>query len=252
MRTLPIALLTAAVLAACGDSSAPTKATATAAATATATAASTAPPKPKGDEPLSLTVDEMGPYLQGRRASLKEQGGAEMLKAIVAELPVKGRDLELVVLKKAKVPDVVAAVRELGAAGAKSIKIKADARNDLPEVLPTVPLRGLGEKPPACSLVVMITAKLETDVWSLGGGAAKMHKKGFAGPDLSNAGESIAKELKRCDSKYAFFAADSSLAWEHAHMAGGALLANDKDKKLAQLVLLTDEEPVPGRPIKGL
>jgi hypothetical protein len=235
----------------CGDDPKPTAASASAAPTSSSTGASAAASKPKADEPLALTVDEQGANLHGKRVVVSEAGGPKKLAAVVAELPVKGRDLDLVVLKKSKSTDVVSVVRELGGAGAKTVKIRSDARNDLPQDLVVTPRAQLGDKPAACSVVAMVTAKLETDVWSVSGGVAKMHKKGFAGPDLSNTGETLQKELERCESNTAFFAVDPSLGWEIAHMIGGAILANDSKKKIGRLVLL-DEAPVPGRPIKSL
>lgn len=200
----------------------------------------------------AVTVDDMGPFIAGQRASLKEQDGPAKLKKIVSELPIKGKEVDLVVLKNAKMTDVMAVVRELGAAGAPSIKVKsAEGRGDLPKEFSIVAQSKLADKPAACSVVAMISKNLATDVWAISGGTGKRHVKGFAGPDLSNTGETLQKVLKKCDSKIAFFSADDTLGWEMAHMMGGAILANDEEKKITTLVLL-DEVPVPGRPIKGL
>jgi hypothetical protein len=140
-------------------------------------------------------------------------------------------------------------IRELGAAGAPSVKVKAESRGDLPKEIVVVPESKLGVDPAGCSVVVFITDKFETDVWSVSGGTAKKHVKGFAGPDLSNAGESIKKDLAKCDSKVAFFTAAESLEWEIAHLAAGAVRVSDDTKKVESLVLL-NEAPVPGRPVK--
>jgi hypothetical protein len=191
----------------------------------------------------------MGPYISGERVSLKENGGPEKLKKLVGDLPIKGKQVDLVVLKKAKVPDVMAVVRELGAAGAPTVKIKADGRDDLPKELVVVPQSKLGEKPAACSIVAMVDKDFSTAVWAIQGGAGKKHSKGFAGPDLTLTGESIKKDLKHCDSSVAFFSADDTLEWELAHNIGGTLLKTDEEKKIKSLVLL-DEVPVPGRAVK--
>jgi hypothetical protein len=196
-----------------------------------------------------VTVDDMGPYINGERAKLKEAGGPEKLASVVAALPIHGKEVTLVVLKKAKVPDVVAVVRELAKNGAPTVRIKHDTRDDLPKELVVVPQSQLKEKPDGCSVVAIIAPKLETDVWSIGGALGKKHVKGFAGPDLSNAGETLKRDLKKCDSKVAFFTADESMEWELAHMIGGAIMVNDTEKKIEKLVLL-DEVPVPGRAVK--
>jgi hypothetical protein len=242
-------VLSAAVLSACGGDG-DGKASASASATAPKSAApATTTPAKKLDEMPAVTVDEMGPFINGQRANMKEAGGPEKLKKIVGELPIQGKQVELAVIKKAKLVDVAAVVRELGAAGAPSVKVKADSRGDLPKEIVVVPESKLSGESAGCSVVVFITDKFETDVWSISGGTAKKHVKGFAGPDLSNAGESIKKDLAKCDSKVAFFTAAESLDWEIAHLAAGALRVSDDTKKIESLVLL-NEAPVPGRPVK--
>ncbi|NUO49298.1 MAG: biopolymer transporter ExbD [Polyangiaceae bacterium] len=220
-------------------------------------ATTAAPPKTtssaatKTDEMPPVTVDDLGPFINGQRANLKEQDGPAKLKKVIGDLPIKGKEVPLVILKKAKIPDVLAVVKELGAAGAPSVKIKVgEGRGDLPKEFSVVPQAKLADKPPACAVVAMVSKNLATDVWAITGGTGKRHVKGFAGPDLSNTGETLKKAIKKCDSKVAFFSADESLDWELAHMIGGAILANDEEKKLTTLVLL-DEAPVPGRPVKG-
>ncbi len=240
-------LLAVATVSACDDAKTGDAASAT---SAPASAAPKTPTKPKkSDEMPALSVDNMGPYISGERVNLKDNGGAEKLKKLVGDLPIKGKQVDLVVLKKAKVPDVMAVVRELGAAGAPTVKIKADGRDDLPKELVVVPQSKLGEKPAGCSIAAMVDKDFSTAVWAIQGGAGKKHSKGFAGPDLTLTGESIKKDLKHCDSSVAFFSADESLEWELAHNIGGTLLKTDEDKKIKSLVLL-DEVPVPGRAVK--
>jgi biopolymer transport protein ExbD len=254
MSSRPLLLVPALCLGlgACGGDTKPTSASASAKPTTTAAAPASTAPKPPSDQMPAVTVDDMGPFIAGQRAALKEQDGPAKLKKIVSELPIKGKEVDLVILKNAKMTDVMAVVRELGAAGAPSIKVKsAEGRGDLPKEFSIVPQSKLADKPATCSVVAMISKNLATDVWAITGGTGKRHVKGFAGPDLSNTGETLKKVIKKCDSKIAFFSADDTLGWEMAHMMGGAILANDEDKKITTLVLL-DEVPVPGRPVKGL
>lgn len=231
----------------CGDDKPATSTSATSTATAAQTAVKTA--KAKTDSNPPVTVDDQGPYIAGERVNLKENGGAEKLKRIVGDLPQKAKQVELVVLKKGKVPDVMAVVRELGAAGTPSVKIKADGRDDLPKELIVVPQSKLTDKAAPCSIVTMVDKDLSTDVWALQGGNGQKHSKGFAGPDLTLTGESIKKALEKCDSSVAFFSADDSLEWELAHNIGGTLMKADTKQKVKTLVLL-DTVPVPGRPVK--
>lgn len=243
------AVATSILSLACGDSPAP----AGASASAEAKKSAAPPPATSGSAKVEasqlITIDEMGPYIAGERAKLKEPGGPEKLKKIVSGLKLDKMPLEVTAFKKSKFVDVLAVVHELAAAGATQIKIKGETRNDLPKEIVIVPELKLSETAAPCSVVAMITAKVETDVWAISGGTAKKHTKGMAGPDLSNAGESLKKDLKKCDSKVAFFSADETLEWEYAQMIAGAIQVNDEEKKVATLVLL-DEVPVPGRPVK--
>lgn len=243
-----LACLALPLLVACSDPPAP-------AATSASAEAKKPPPPPAtsssatAESTPQITIDEMGPYIAGERAKMKEPGGPEKLKKVVSGLKLDKMPVEVVAFKKSKFVDVLAVVKELAAAGVTEIKIKGETRNDLPKELLIVPESKLSEAAPPCSVVAMITAKVETDVWAVSGGTAKKHTKGMAGPDLSNAGESLKKDLKKCDSKIAFFSADETLEWEYAQMIGGAILVNDEEKKIKTLVLL-DEVPVPGRPTK--
>jgi hypothetical protein len=250
-RALILTPMLVSLALACGDGDKPTTASASAKPTTTAAPPKTSSSAAKSDEMPPVTVDDMGPFINGQRSDLKEKDGPAKLKKVISELPIKGKEVPLVILKKAKIPDVLAVVKELGAAGAPSVKIKVgEGRGDLPKEFSIVPQGKLADKPPACAVVAMVSKNLATDVWAITGGTGKRHVKGFAGPDLSNTGETLKKAIKKCDSKIAFFSADESLDWELAHMIGGAILANDEEKKLTTLVLL-DEAPVPGRPVKG-
>ena len=41
-------------------------------------------------------------------------------------------------------------------------------------------------------------------LWPIKGGTARKQRKGFAGPDLSNTGDQIKRDLNGCDSTMAF------------------------------------------------
>lgn len=199
-----------------------------------------------------IVVDDIGPTVGGQRALLKKPGGPEKLVEVVTALKLDGtKDVPIKVEKKAKLTDVVALVRVLGDKGAKIVRITADSRGDLPKELVVVPQTALKDKVAPCSVVTSILPDFASEVWTVKGTTAKRGAKGTFGPDMTVAGENITKELKSCDSKIAFFTADDSLDWAYAHMAGGALVTADSEKKIQQLVLLT-EVGTPGKPIKGL
>lgn len=207
-----------------------------------------AAPATKPSEMRDLIVDELGPFVGGERPKLAETGGKEKLRALIEALPLKDqKEITLVILKKARTPDVVAVFNELARAGAPKVKLKTDGRDDLPKEIVVVP-QALVSDAPKCSVVAMIREDLSSAVWSLTAGHARNHQKGFAGPDLSHTSETLEKEFPKCKSSVAFFSADDSVPWEHAHNLAGTMLGADKEKQIETLVLLS-AAPVAGRDV---
>ncbi len=221
------------------------------AASASAAAKKPAPPAPPAKRTTmpELLIDELGVYFDGRRADVRKDSGKKKLKAIIAKLPIDGKQVTVRVLKKAKVQWVAEALWQLGEAGAPQVLIKTDGRGDMPKELVVVPESRLGGKPDGCSVTAMVTDDLSTAVWPISGGGGTRHRKGFAGPDLSHTGETLEKKLSRCNSTSAFFSASSKVIWEHAYNIGALLRKSDKDKHIQSLVLLYNE-PVAGRKVK--
>jgi hypothetical protein len=245
------ALLAASTLAACGDDKSKTGAAPGASASAAAAASTTpaAPPKPKAMP--ALIVDSLGPYIGQIRVDMKQENWREKLTAAVKDLPIDGKQVTLIAEKKARTPDVAAVVAELGRAGAPTILLKTDGRDDVPKELVVTPPDKVSN-PPGCSVSVMVLKDLSTAVWPFKGGLGKKQRKGFAGPDLSNTGDAIKKDLALCESSFAFFSADDAISWEMAYNLAGTLKVvdekSDKGKKIETLVLL-GEAPVAGRAI---
>lgn len=197
-----------------------------------------------------VTVDNLGPYIDGQRADLKTPDGLARLKKSIAGLPLDGKEVTLVTLKKSKTGDVLAVVRELGAAGVPTVRIKTDARNDLPTELVVVPSNKLAAAPPSCSVTAHLGEDFATRVWSVGGGLAKMHKKGMVGPDYSMTSDAAKKDVAKCKSDVALFSGEPDVDWELTFNLGGAVWANaNPEGKLKTLVLVVDP-PVAGRPVK--
>jgi hypothetical protein len=237
----------------CGDP-ATTPGSASSSAAASAAPSGDAPRTPaRKDGPRqmpTLTVDNLGPYIDGQRADLKTPEGPERLKKIVAGLPLDGKEVTLVTLKKSKTGDVLAVLRELGAAGVPTVKIKTDGRNDLPQELVVVPSNKLAASPAGCSVVASLSEDLHTRVWSVAGGLAKMQKKGFAGPDYTLTADAAKKDVTKCGSDVALFSGEPAVDWELTFNLGGALWAQaNPDTKLKTLVAVVDP-PVAGRPVK--
>jgi hypothetical protein len=207
------------------------------------------PPEPKQyKEVPSLTVDELGAYLGGERADPSTKDGLAKLKNIVSRIPLSDKDVTLIANKKANTQDVKLTAWEWGKGGAATILVKSEGRAGVPTEILLTPEHTISD-PPACSVSVAVTEKLDTGVWPYKGGGGKKHRPGFGGPDMSNTEKSIEKALGRCKSKYAFFGGAYKHQWLHVYSLGALIKKMDADKKIDKLVLLTDE-PVAGRKVK--
>jgi len=209
----------------------------------------TARPAPSWAKMPDMVVDDLGAYIGGRRASdLGKTKGKQALTEIVKALPIKGQRVTLRVVKKAKMVDVAEVVWALGEQGAPEVLVKTDARDDLVKELVLVPENRLSDVKP-CSVTAMVTDKADTGVWNFGSKGGTRHRKGFAGPDLTNTEKTMTRKLANCESDTAFFSAAYNMPWEHAYSMGALMLKSDEQKKIERLVLLA-EEPVAGRPVK--
>ena len=240
---LPALLL--ALLAASGCDDPKKSATAQTASASQTASAAPAPPKPKTMP--NLLVDAEGPYLGVDRVRMQEPNAAEKLAKLVKDMPIEGKPVTLLVEKKAKIPHVAAVVTELGRAGAPKVILKTDGRNDVPKELTITPEPRVSSPAP-CSIAAMVLKDLSTAVWPIRGGTARKHSKGMAGPDLSNTGQQVKKDIEACDSTVAFFSSDETVEWESAYNLAGTIVTSDEKKKIDTLVLLS-QIPVAGRPV---
>jgi hypothetical protein len=205
-----------------------------------------APTPTKATTMPELAVDTIGALFGGRRVRepASEKGRAELREAL-KDLPINDNPVTLKVEKKAKIPDVAAVVDGFGEAGAPKVVVQSQGRTGLPTELRLTPL-GKVPKPPACALIATVTEDLDTGVWPVKGGGGARHRKGLAGPDLTNTAETLEDRLAQCDSKIAFFSANEKLDFQFAFNVGGTIVNSDKEHKIENLVLL-GVEPVAGR-----
>lgn len=197
-----------------------------------------------------LVVDNLGAYLGGKRvATPTSKEGRVALDEIVKALPVADTPtITLKADKKAKTPDVAAVVEAFGRAGASKVVVQTEGRADLPKELKLTPLVHV-QTPPSCAIVAAVTEDLDTGVWPTKGGGGARHRKGWAGPDLTNTAKTVEKQLEQCESRTAFFSANAKWDWQLAFNVGGTIIQSDKTGKIDTLVLLGDE-PVAGRKLE--
>jgi hypothetical protein len=207
------------------------------------------PPEPSATRPTSmpeLLVDSLGALLGGKRVRepASEKGRVE-LREVVKNLPVNDNPVTVRVEKNAKTPHVAAVVDAFGEAGAPKVVVQSEGRPDVPKELRLTP-RSKAPKPPECAIVASVTEDLDTGDWPVKGGGGARHRKGWAGPDMTNTAKTLEDRLEQCDARVAYFSANAKYDWQLAFNLGGTIVVSDKQHKIENLVLLGDE-PVAGR-----
>lgn len=222
------------------------------------------PPPPKFDEVPVITIDTLGVKIGQRGGSdLGKEKNQQKLKEVIDALPHKGKPVKIVALQKAKIVDVVETVWLLGKAGVTEVVIQTKPKSNgkacnednpppdkcLPGELTITPESALTKDPKPCSITGTITGDNNVGIWGFGQTGGRKHRPGFGGADLSSAQETIEKNLRSCDSEYAFFSADYKMYWELAYNVGATIRFMDKDNQIKKLVLIGDQT-VAGRPVK--
>jgi len=241
-----IALSLATSATACDDPPKPGAAS-SASAKGSAGAAPAPTERPKPTSMPDILVDNDGPYIGGSRVKMGDPDTAARLAKLVKDLPINGKAVTIRADRKAKPSHVSAVVEALGDAGAPKITIKTEGRNDLPKEISVTPESRISNAAP-CSIVATVLKDFSTAVWAVKGGLGKKQRKGLAGPDFSNTGDTLEKDLAACDSPNAFFQGDDGVGWESIFNLAGTILVSDKKKRIDTLVLL-HEEPVAGRAV---
>ncbi len=204
-------------------------------------AAIPAPPAsaiPKVDAAPIFEIDTISVKVGSERALLHNPEGRAQLTQLLTDAKrwIEGKELRLIVDRKAKVPWVATYLEELGKLGPSKITIRTETRKDFREEQVFTP-EAKTQAPP-CSVVGMVTSDYGTAVWKLSGGVASKRTKGMAGPDLSMTGETIERIAKGCKESSTFFVqvadgiewglafdlAASSHVLEHAKFSDNVLL----------------------------
>lgn len=160
---------------------------------------------PKQERAPDLEIDTVSTKVGFERALLHNPEGRAKLAQLLGESKrwIEGKEVRLVVDRKAKVPWVAAYLEELGKLGPSKVTIRTDTRKDYNQEQRFTP--EVKAKAPPCSLVAMVTSDFGTAVWRLSGGVASKRGRGMAGPDLSMTGETIERMAKSCPESSTFF-----------------------------------------------
>ena len=202
------------------------------------------PPDPLAD----LTVDELGPFLQGHRVDMSAKDAVDKLAALVANLPVKQKVVPVSVTRNSKVQHVGALARALGGAGAIEIDVKTPGRSGAETALKLMPQGVAPSSTPACAVVAMIKKDSTSTVWRLKGGTASKFSKGLAGPDLSMTYDGMKEQMTSCPATTWFLAGEDNVIWGLVFDLGQMVAKADPPPKATSAVLLY-EAPVAGRAV---
>jgi hypothetical protein len=162
------------------------------------------PLKPEG--PPSLEIDSISPKVGFERENFQFPDGRTKLRAALQQNKAhfEGKEVQLLVDRKAKQEWVSAYLTELSNIGVTRVKLKTDTRTEFPHELLFTPEPQLTKSAP-CSTVAMILADRSTAVWKLSGGVAGRRGKGMAGPDLSMTFDTIERVAKACKNSQTLF-----------------------------------------------
>lgn len=214
-------------------------------------AAIPAPPAsaiPKQERAPDLEIDTVSTKVGFERALLHNPEGRAKLAQLLGDSKrwIEGKEVRLVIDRKAKVPWVAAYLEELGKLGPSKVTIRTDTRKDYNQEQRFTP--EAKAKAPPCSLVAMVTSDFGTAVWRLSGGVASKRGRGMAGPDLSMTGETIERMAKSCPESSTFFVAVAEgVEWGLAFDLAASSRVLEK-AKFEDSVLLS-EMPTPGHKV---
>jgi hypothetical protein len=170
------------------------------------------------------------------------------LKAIVAELPVKGKTVPVSATRTAKTQHVGALARALGEAGAAQIDVKTPDRTGAETTLKLLPEEISGAEIPDCTVVAMIKKDNTSAVWRAKGGTAAKFLKGLGGPDMSMTYDGMKDQMGSCASSHWLLAGEDNVLWGLVFDLGQIVAKANPPPKATNAVLVY-EAPVAGRAV---
>ena len=208
----------------------------------------TEPPKVEGAPEVRVTAD--GIKVGFDNVLIDKEDGQQRLRRALAphKRYFEGVDVTVPVDRKAQLPWVIALIQEMNALGAKHVVIKTETRPEFPKELKFTPQAQV-KNPRPCSVVMVVREDRSTAVWKLSGGTAMRRARGFAGPDLTTTAETLERFIKQCDESTAMFvSAQRPVEWGLAYDLAAS--AQKVDGANFDTIVLLEEEPTPGRPVK--
>jgi biopolymer transport protein ExbD len=207
------------------------------------------PPAPEPARPPELAIDAVGVKVGYSRVLLDKPEGAERLQQELSAVKSQlNRAVEPIRVERvAQVSWVTRLLAGLAEHGVTKVTIKTETRKEFASELAFVPGTAAKEAP-TCSVVGMVLEDRATAVWKLSGGVAIKRARGFAGPDLTMTGETLARFGKACkDSSLLFVSAAPGVEWGQVFDLAASAKALP-EVRFEQFVVLP-EPPTPGHKV---
>lgn len=212
-------------------------------------------PPPVEESPPHLVISDEGPTVRGlmiegaKKTGLLATPELDKLKNSLADEKkfIEGKELTVIVDRKAKRGWVGAYLKELGELGAAKLTVVTETRAEFSGSLEFVaPTKGDGVAP--CTMIGQITEHNGSALWQVEGGTAKERGPGLGGPDLSMAKEVIATTYEKCESDIFVTDGENTKDWGFIYdMAAAAVSTPDAGIKRG---FLPAEPQTKGRPVK--
>lgn len=207
------------------------------------------------ESPPHLVISEEGPTVRGASIEGGKKSGTladpklhELKSYLEKERKfIEGKELMLVVDRKAKRGWVSAYIDALGELGASKIIVATETREEFAGKLEFIP-SSRGESLAGCTMIGQVTEHNGSALWKLEGGTAGERGPGLGGPDLSMAKEVIQKNYEKCES--AVFVTDGALVKDWGFIYDMAAAAASIKESGIERALLPSEPQTAGRKVR--
>jgi hypothetical protein len=212
-------------------------------------------PEPEVKSPPHFVIGEDGASVRSTHVEGGKKSGLiatpeldELKNALAAEKEfIDGKEINVVIDRKAKRGWVGAYFAELGDLGVSKINVMTETRADFPGKLMFSPPNA-GTELKDCSQIGQVTKSNGSTLWQLKGGTAKERGPGLGGPDLSMAKEVFAETYEKCESDAFVTDGENDKEWGFIYDMAAAAVTTPKAG--ISRALLPREPQTAGRPVK--
>lgn len=212
-------------------------------------------PEPEVKSPPHFVISEDGASVRSTTVEGAKKTGIiettqfdELKNALNEEKEfILGKEVHVVVDRKAKRGWVAAYLTELDKLGATKFTILTETRAEFTGQLPFSP-PSTAASLDKCTMIGQVTTHNGSALWQLKGGSAKERGPGLGGPDLTMAMEVFEKTYEKCDSDAFVTDGEDTKDWGFIYDMAAAAVSTPK-AGITRALLLSQTQ-TPGRPVK--